>query len=163
MDAEEGRGLGVREPTRDRLVRGQHELLDDAHALEALRGLDPDHLAPFVEHQPGLGHVEIERAALVTTLAHQTRDRRHVLQQADQARLPGADLGLAVEDPLHLGVRDQRGHADDAVEELRPGHAALRVEVEERRQRQTFLTRDSGCRCRSRGRAAASAPRRSGK
>ena len=44
VDAVEGGHVGLGEPRRHRLVGGEHELLDDAHAVEPLAGHDAGHL-----------------------------------------------------------------------------------------------------------------------
>ncbi len=130
VDAVEGAGAGAVERRRHGLVRGQHELLDEAHAVEALVAHDARHLPRFVEDELRLRQVEVERAALVAALAHQLRELVHRQQRGDERGEGPARFPVAVHDRLGLRVGEAGRTADDAVVEGRLLHAPAGVEVD---------------------------------
>ena len=120
----------------------------------------PGHLARRVQHELGLGQVEVERAALVAALAHQLGELVHALEERHERREAAARSSASPSTMrLDLLVRHARGALDHAVVELGPADLALGVELEHARSGSGGPGRRRGCRCRWRGRAAASAPR----
>ena len=106
------------------------------------RGHDARHLPGLVEHELGLGQVEVERAPLVAALAHQLGQLVHALEERHQGRELPAQLGVAVHDALHLLVRHARAAPDHAVVELGLADLALGVELEDRGLGQAVLALD---------------------
>jgi hypothetical protein len=113
-----------------RLVRREHELLDDAVGDVALALLQPHRPVLLVEDDPGLGQVEVDGAALGAGDDHPARQLLHQRQVRAQELavrhdLPGEDLG-------DLGVGAARDALHHAFVELGldAPHPALRVGLE---------------------------------
>ena len=119
VDAIQGGRARAGELLRHRLVGGQHEFLDGAHAVEACVGDDPRHLAELVEHELGLGQVEGERPPLVRRCRMSLASSSIRSKREAERRELAAQLRVAVDDALDLLVGHARPALDHAVVELR--------------------------------------------
>ncbi len=142
VDAEQRAGAGFGQARGHGLVGRQHELFDQAHAVEALAGAHVGHAALGVEREHGLGQVEVECAAPEAALAHQLGQLVHAQQQRHQGREARAQFGVAVDDALGLLVAELGRALDHAVVELGLLHAAGGVEHQHDRLRQPLLALD---------------------
>ena len=109
VHAVDGRELARAEPARHRLVRGEHELLDDPVRAVARALLDRHDLAvrPGPEDDLRLRQVEVDRAAAAAHRGELRLQLRHELERGAEP-LAVRHL-LAVEDARHLGVGAARG------------------------------------------------------
>ena len=143
VDAVDRGLLREQELLRDRLVRRQHELLDQAVSQVARLRHDADDEALVVEHDVGVGKVEVDRAARLPPLAQLRREGRHVakvLEERSVAVLVGVRRP-ALEQPRDLRVGHPLGALDDPLDELGGEDAPLPVRLDERRENEAV---DSG-------------------
>ena len=129
VDAVEEGQLGVHGEARHGLIGQQHELLDQALGFAALRAEDLRRLVLLVQHELGLIHLEVHRAALPALLlqtlgqpAHRQQRLRHLLRQR---------LRTALEEAVHAVVGQARTGADDRAGQLVIHHAPRRGHVHE--------------------------------
>ena len=127
VDAVEGGHAGVGELLRHRLVGGQHELLDDAHAVQALVGDDPGHLARRVRGRAWARAGRSPATRARSGAGASAWPARPCARRGRRGARTGArSSGIAVHDPLDLLVGHARAAPDHAVVELRLAHLAPR-------------------------------------
>ena len=78
--------MAKHELARHGLVRGEHELFDEPMGDVALRRADGLDVAGLVEHDLGLGQIEVDRAALLAARAQDLVQRVHPLELGEQIR-----------------------------------------------------------------------------
>ena len=109
VNAIERRDLLLRQSLRHRLVRDQHELFDHPHREEPRVRRDVLDHAQRVELKLGLGEIEVERAAILTSSVQDARELGGNLNRLDRVRELGASRGIAVENGLSVAIRELPG------------------------------------------------------
>jgi len=138
VDPVQERHLQPIEMLRHRLVRRQHELLDDHLGDRALALHDIDRLAVLVDDDLRLLEVEVDGAALHPLVAQLQRQLLHQLEHVDEARVPLLQLGIVVDQYFaHIRVGHPLRRPNDARENIMPHHPQrLFIELHLARQRQ---------------------------
>src|SRR5690606_28943108 len=95
-----------------RLVREQHEILDQAVRLEPQHALDIRRLAAFLERDARRGHVEVDAAAV---LARRTQREPQRVQHSQRLVRLGIDRARAVEYGLRVVVGELVPAANDTA------------------------------------------------
>ena len=134
VHAVEARNVARLEELGHRLVREQHELLDDPVGDVPLSGDDRLHLAGLVEHDLGLVEVEVDRAEPAPPVVQDPEQLPHSLEHRHERRVAGRHGRVAAgEDRVHVGVGHPLARADDAVVELVPQHRAVAIDLHQAR------------------------------
>ncbi len=111
VHAVERRHVVLFEKGRDRLVRHEHELFDDAMRDVALEHEDVLDGARRVEDDVRFRQVEVDRTAPAPPAVEDLEELAHALEARHERLVPPPQLHVALEDAVHLVVR----HAGVAV------------------------------------------------
>ncbi len=129
VDAVERGHAEIFKPCGDALVRGKHELFDEAIGPGTLRFRHAAHLAVLVELDDGFGQVKINRPALFTALIHEDGEALHALKVWNEGCVAGARRGVALEDCVDIRVGHPLCRTDHALDDLETLDAARGVEL----------------------------------
>ena len=138
--AEERHPEGV-EVLRDRLVRGQHELLDDPVGNVSRSARDACHLAEFIELDKRLRHIEIDGPAAHPLAVQNERKLAHQFEPQRHIHVARAKIGVALQNPVHVRVRHPVPATNHARRELLAHQIAPVIDLEQRAQDQPVHVR----------------------
>ena len=125
-----------------RLVRQQHELLDQPVRHVPLGADDALDEAVGVEHDLGLVQVEVHRAPAPPPAVEHLEELLHQLEHRHEPIVPRHDLRAPVrEDGVHRGVRHALVAVDHPVVELVAHHVASAVDLHQARLHQPVHVR----------------------
>ena len=117
MDAVEQRQLRFARLFGNRLVGGQHKILNQPLSFAAHARLNVGRLALFVQREARLGQLEIDRAALLPLCPHAASQRVHLEERF--MKLLGHAVFRAIQQFVHLGVGQARPRMDDGTLKMR--------------------------------------------
>ena len=113
------------EESRGGHIGRDHALLDDPVRDVARRGLETHDPSVRPDHDPGLGHVEVDGAPLVACAAQRrVRIAQRIEHRRRRPELLAHSCLTSFERPRHLGIGQARPRADHAFEEPRTVHPA---------------------------------------
>ncbi len=127
VDAVQRGDAALLEILRDRFVRGEHELFDEAVGNIAHAAGDALHAALFVKLDDRLGKIEVDGAAFAAPLVQQERQLFHAAERADQGLVALGHFRIAFEHLVDVGVGHALDRANYAGGEVRADHLAGRV------------------------------------
>ncbi len=130
VDTVERRHVVVVEVLRDRLVRDEHELLDDPVRHTALGGDDLFHHALVVEDDLGLLQIEVDRAAAAAAQVEDLEQLAHGLEHRHEVRVLLHQRGIAIhQDGADVGVGHPCVAVNHAVVHFVADHRPLAIDL----------------------------------
>ena len=152
VNAAQKRSVKSRESSRDRLVRFNHEHLDERVGEGIIFLHRVNDMASVVEDQLDFGKIKVNHARVLAAAADDLRQLLGALQSLDEfGRVRGVGLGvlsrdlhLAVDERLRLDVGQSLGRANHGAREALANDLAFVVKRDQRAQREaghTFLQR----------------------
>ena len=135
---------GALQMTGNRLVGRKHEFFDDAMRDIAFGARYAYHVARQIDLDIGLGHIEIDGAALGALTIQNERQFAHQLEAPGQAAVTLAHRGIPFEQAKDIGVGHSLDAADDAAHELLGNDVSLTIKLKQYRQHQAIFARALG-------------------
>ena len=136
-----GNGILDKMP-RNRLVREEHELLDQAMRDVALGGNDCFDFAVLRQDHLRLRQIEVDRAAAASPRVQNLEQLLHHLEQRDQRPVLGGDRRITIrQDRVHRRVRHPGIAVNDAVVHLVADDVASTIDLHQARLNQSVDVR----------------------
>ena len=141
MDAVDAGKIALLQVRGNGFIGGQHELFDQAMGPVALASRDALHHAQFIKLNHRFRHVKVNGAALYPLAIQNLGQLVHQLKILHQWAIAMAQVLIAFDNCVYIGVGHAFCRADDALSQLVAGDLSSRINLHHARHHQPVYMR----------------------